>query len=45
MSKTDLIVMHCMGYTEAMRRRVAAITGKPVLLARRVVADAVAQLL
>jgi len=41
----DLVVMHCMGYTEAMRRRVAAITGKPVLLARRVVADAVAQLL
>jgi protein AroM len=41
----DLVVMHCMGYTEAMRRCVAAITGKPVLLARRVVADAVAQLL
>jgi protein AroM len=36
--------MHCMGYTEAMRRRVAAVTGKPVLLARRLVASAVAEL-
>lgn len=42
---TDLIVMHCMGYTEAMRQRVADIAGKPVLLARRLVAGAVAQLL
>ncbi len=41
----DLIVMHCMGYDEAMRRRVAGISGKPVLLARRLVAGAVAQLL
>jgi len=44
LAKTDLIVMHCMGYTEAMRRRVAAVTGKPVLLARRLVANAVAEL-
>lgn len=43
--EADLIVMHCMGYTEAMRRRVAAVAGKPVLLARRMVAGAVAQLL
>ena len=41
----DLIVMHCMGYDEAMRRRVAEVTGRPVLLARRLVAGVVAQLL
>jgi protein AroM len=44
LGKADLIVMHCMGYTEAMRRRVAAVSGKPVLLARRLVANAVAEL-
>lgn len=44
LAKTDLIVMHCMGYTEAMRRRVAQTAGKPVRLARRLVASAVAQL-
>jgi protein AroM len=44
LAKADLIVMHCMGYTEAMRRRVAEIAGKPVLLARRLVAATVAQL-
>lgn len=41
----DAIVMHCMGYTEAQRRRVAEASGRPVLLARRLVASAVAQLL
>ena len=41
---TDLIVMHCLGYTEPMRDAVAKVTGKPVLLARRVVASTVAQL-
>jgi protein AroM len=41
----DVIVMHCMGYTEAQRRRVADASGRPVLLARRLVASAVAQLL
>ncbi|MFO1219449.1 MAG: AroM family protein [Burkholderiaceae bacterium] len=40
----DLVVMHCMGYTEAMRARVAAIVDKPVLLARRIVAGAVQQI-
>jgi protein AroM len=44
LGKTDLIVMHCMGYSEAMRRRVAAVSGKPVLLARRLVATTVAEL-
>ena len=41
----DVVVMHCMGYTEVQRRRVAAASGRPVLLARRLVASAVAQLL
>jgi protein AroM len=41
----DLIVMHCMGYTEAMRRQVAQASGRPVLLSNRFVADALAHLL
>ncbi len=44
LADTDLIVLHCMGYTEAMRRTVAAIAGRPVLLARRLVATAIGQL-
>jgi protein AroM len=44
LSDTDIIVMHCLGYTEGMRRAVAAVSGRPVLLARRLVAAAVAQL-
>jgi protein AroM len=39
-----LIVMHCMGYDEAMRAEVARVSGRPVLLARRMLAAAVAQL-
>ncbi|SMF59290.1 protein AroM [Tistlia consotensis] len=42
---TDLVVMHCMGYSEAMRRRVAAASGRPVMLSRRIVAHAVDLLL
>ena len=45
LEEADLVVMHCMGYTEPMRRRLAQKTGKPVLLARRMVAAAVAQVL
>lgn len=45
LEETDLVVMHCMGYTEPMRRKLAEKTGKPVLLARRMVAAAVAQVL
>jgi protein AroM len=45
LEESDLVVMHCMGYTEPMRRKLAQETGKPVLLARRMVAAAVAQLL
>ena len=40
----DLVVMHCMGYSEAMRRRVADVVDKPVLLARRIVAGAIQQI-
>lgn len=43
--QTDLIVMDCMGYTEAMRETVACASGRPVLLARRLVAAAIKQLL
>ena len=43
LSETDLIVMHCMGYTEEMRRRVAAASGKPVILSRRIVAAGMEQ--
>jgi protein AroM len=39
------IVMHCMGYSEAMRRTVMKRTEKPVLLPRRIVAHAVDLLL
>ena len=41
----DLIVMHCMGYSESMRERVARASGRPTLLSNRIVADALAQLL
>jgi protein AroM len=44
LADTDVIVMHCMGYTEAMRQTVAGISKRSVLLARRLVAAAVAQL-
>lgn len=45
LKQVDVIVMHCMGYTEAMRQTVANVSGKPALLARRLVAAAVTQLL
>jgi protein AroM len=41
----DLIVMHCMGYTEAMRAQVQAVVKAPVLLSRRIVSGAVRQLI
>ena len=44
LSDADVIVMHCMGYTETMRRTVVGVSGRPVLLARRLVAATVAQL-
>lgn len=45
LSGCDVVVMHCMGFNEEQRQRVAAGSGRPVLLARRFVAAAVAQLL
>jgi len=45
LARSDLIVMHCMGYTEAQRETVASASGRPVLLARRLVATALANLL
>jgi protein AroM len=38
---TGLILMHCMGYSEAMRREVREIAGCTVLLAHEVVAHAI----
>jgi len=45
LSSADFIVMHSMGYSEAMRQKVMDASGKPVLLARRMVASVLAQLL
>jgi protein AroM len=45
LSDADVIVMHCMGYDRAMREQVAALSGKPTLLSRSLVASAVAELL
>lgn len=41
----DLVVMHCMGYTEAMRAEVARHAGAPVLLSNRMVARLLGQVL
>ncbi|MFI5012424.1 MAG: AroM family protein [Hyphomicrobiales bacterium] len=41
LADTGMIVMHCMGYSEDMRREVRARTGRPVLLARRLVGQAI----
>lgn len=45
LADTGLIVMHCIGYAEPMRRIVAQASGRPVLLARRLVATAIDLLL
>ncbi len=39
------IVMHCMGYTQSMKKKVMEITGKPTILARTLVARTVKELL
>ncbi len=44
LADVDVVVMHCMGYTGSMRETVASASGRPVLLARRLVAAAVGQL-
>lgn len=41
----DLVVMHCMGYSEAMRTRAADVIDCPVLLARRIVASCLQQII
>jgi protein AroM len=40
-----VIVMHCIGYTQAMKKRVTEITGKPTVLARSLVARTLKELL
>jgi protein AroM len=45
LDEAEFIVMHCMGYDRAMRDEVAALSGKPVLLSRAMVASAVTQLI
>lgn len=41
----SMIVMHCMGYTEAMRGTLREVTGRPTVLARSLVARVVKELL
>ena len=41
----DFIVMHCMGYTDAMREQVARASGRPTLLSNHIVAHTLGQLL
>jgi protein AroM len=40
-----VIVMHCMGYTQVMKKRVMEITGRPTVLARSLVARTLKELL
>jgi len=41
----QVIVMHCIGYTQAMKKRVMEITGKPTVLARSLVARTLKELI
>ena len=41
LAKAQLILMHSVGYSEAMARQVAAQTRKPVVTARRIIAGAI----
>jgi protein AroM len=41
LADTDMIVMHCIGYTAAMGRIVKHASGRPVLVSRQVVAHAI----
>lgn len=45
LADTDVIVMHCIAYTDAMQRIVKQASGRPVLLSRRLVAAAIDMLL
>lgn len=42
LSECELIVMHCMGYTRRQKSQMVALTGRPVILAREVLASATA---
>lgn len=44
-SDVDLIVMHCLAYPQHMRRTLSEVSGKPVVLARNVVAAGIDQLI
>jgi protein AroM len=41
----DLVVMHCMGYSEEMREQVRSAISSPVLLSRRIVSGAIRQII
>jgi protein AroM len=41
----DLVVMHCMGFTNGHRRVLREVTGKPVILANSIVARTIGELL
>jgi protein AroM len=41
LTDTDIIVMHCIGYSEAMRQVVKQASARPVLVSRRLVAHAI----
>jgi protein AroM len=41
LADTDMIVMHCIGYSEAMRQEVKHASGRPVLVSRRLVAHGI----
>jgi protein AroM len=45
LADTDIIVMHCIGYTEAMRKVVKQAANRPVLVSRQLVAHAIDMLL
>ena len=45
LAEVDFIVMHCMGYTAEMHREVREASGRPALLARRLLANAVGELI
>jgi protein AroM len=45
LADTDMIVMHCIGYSEAMRHVVKQASQRPVLVSRRLVAHAIDLLL
>jgi protein AroM len=45
LAECDLVIMHCMGYSEAMRAAARQAISAPVLLSRRIVSGAVRQII